>query len=134
MHIYHYGAYEKTALLHLAARYGLGEDEVDDLLRDDVLVDLLPVVRKSIRVGAESYGLKALERYMGNGRRSGDVTTAADSITQYARYTELMGKAAPTKRPGCSRRSRTTTTRTASRHGCCETSCCYWHSNTALRT
>ena len=91
MHIYHYGAYEKTALLHLAARYGVGEDQVDDLLRDDVLVDLLPVVRKSIRVGAESYGLKALEPlYMGNDRRSGDVTTAADSITQYARYTALL--------------------------------------------
>ncbi|MET0758375.1 MAG: TM0106 family RecB-like putative nuclease [Mycobacterium sp.] len=91
MHIYHYGAYEKTALLHLAARYGVGEDEVDDLLRDDVLVDLLPVVRKSIRVGAESYGLKALEPlYMGNDRRSGDVTTAAASITQYARYTALL--------------------------------------------
>ena len=91
MHIYHYGAYEKTALLHLAARYGVGEDEVDDLLRDDVLVDLLPMVRKSIRVGAESYGLKALEPlYMGNDRRSGDVTTAADSITQYARYTALL--------------------------------------------
>ncbi len=90
MHIYHYGAYEKTALLHLAARYGVGEDEVDKLLRDDVLVDLLPVVRKSIRVGAESYSLKSLERlYMGDDRRSGDVTTAADSITQYARYTAL---------------------------------------------
>jgi predicted RecB family nuclease len=91
MHVYHYGAYEKSALLRLAARYGVGEDEVDDLLRDDVLVDLFPVVRKSIRLGAESYGLKALERlYMGNDRRSGDVTTAADSITQYARYTELL--------------------------------------------
>jgi predicted RecB family nuclease len=91
MHIYHYGAYEKTALLHLAARYGVGEDEVDNLLREDVLVDLLPVVRKSIRVGAESYGLKSLEPiYMGNDRRSGDVTTAADSITQYAHYTALL--------------------------------------------
>ncbi|HME50315.1 TM0106 family RecB-like putative nuclease [Mycobacterium sp.] len=91
MHIYHYGAYEKTALLHLAARYGVGEDDVDNLLRDDVLVDLLPLVRKSIRVGAESYSLKSLERlYMGSDRRSGDVTTAADSITQYARYTALL--------------------------------------------
>jgi AAA domain/RNase_H superfamily len=91
MHVYHYGAYEKTALLHLAARFGVGEDDVDDLLRDDILVDLLPLVRKSIRVGAESYSLKSLEPlYMGNDRRSGDVTTAADSITQYARYTALL--------------------------------------------
>ena len=51
MHIYHYAAYEKTALLRLAGRYGVGEDEVDDLLRNGVLVDLYPLVRKSIRVG-----------------------------------------------------------------------------------
>ena len=34
MHIYHYAPYEKTALLRLAGRYGVGEDEVDDLLRN----------------------------------------------------------------------------------------------------
>ena len=32
MHIYHYAPYEKTALLRLAGRYGVGEDEVDELL------------------------------------------------------------------------------------------------------
>ncbi|MBW0018645.1 MAG: AAA family ATPase, partial [Mycobacterium sp.] len=71
-------------------RYGVGEDDVDDLLRNGVLVDLYPLVRKSIRVGAESFSLKALEPlYMGAELRSGDVTTAADSITSYARYCEL---------------------------------------------
>jgi predicted RecB family nuclease len=85
MHIYHYAPYEKTTLLRLAGRYGVGEDEVDNLLRAGVLVDLYPLVRKSIRVGTESYGLKALEPlYMGN--REGEVTTAAASITEYARY------------------------------------------------
>ena len=58
MHVYHYAAYEKTALLRLAGRYGVGEDEVDDLLRNGVLVDLYPLVRKSIRVGTENYSLK----------------------------------------------------------------------------
>lgn len=91
MHIYHYAAYEKTALLRLAGRYGVGEDEVDDLLRNGVLVDLYPLVRKSIRVGAESLSLKALEPlYMGAQLRSGDVTTATDSITSYARYSDLV--------------------------------------------
>ncbi len=90
MHIYHYAAYEKTALLRLAGRHGVGEDEVDDLLRSGTLVDLYPIVRKSIRAGSESLSLKALEPlYMGSRLRSGDVTTAADSITQYARYSEL---------------------------------------------
>ncbi|MFY9766456.1 MAG: TM0106 family RecB-like putative nuclease, partial [Mycobacterium sp.] len=92
MHIYHYASYEKTALLRLAGRHGVGEDDVDDLLRNGILVDLYPIVRKSIRVGSESIGLKALEPlYMGAQLRSGDVTTATDSITQYARYSELRG-------------------------------------------
>jgi predicted RecB family nuclease len=90
MHVYHYAAYEKTALLRLAGRHGVGEDEVDDLLRSGTLVDLYPIVRKSIRTGAESLSLKALEPlYMGSELRSGDVTTATDSITEYARYSEL---------------------------------------------
>ncbi|KAA0079547.1 TM0106 family RecB-like putative nuclease [Mycolicibacterium sp. P9-64] len=90
MHIYHYAAYEKSTLLRLAGRYGVGEDQVDDLLRSGVLVDLFPLVRKSIRVGAENYSIKSLEPlYMGAELRSGEVTTATDSITQYARYCEL---------------------------------------------
>jgi uncharacterized protein len=91
MHIYHYAAYEKTALLRLAGRYGEGENEVDDLLRNGVLVDLYPFVRKSIRVGTENYSLKSLEPlYMDAELRTGDVTTATDSITMYARYCELL--------------------------------------------
>ena len=94
MHIYHYAPYEKAALLRLAGRYGVGEDEVDELLRSGTLVDLYPLVRKSIRVGAESFSLKALEPlYMGAQLRAGDVTTAAESITSYARYCELRGAA-----------------------------------------
>ncbi len=61
MHIYHYAPYEKTALLRLAGRYGVGEDEVDELLRSGTLVDLYPLARKSVRMGAESFSLKALE-------------------------------------------------------------------------
>lgn len=90
MHIYHYAAYEKSTLLRLAGRYGVGENDVDDLLRNGILVDLYPLVRKSIRVGTENYSIKSLEPlYMGNELRDGQVTTAADSITQYARYCEL---------------------------------------------
>ncbi len=93
MHIYHYAAYEKSALLRLAGRYGVGENDVDDLLRNGVLVDLYPLVRKSIRVGTENYSIKSLEPlYMGNELRSGEVTTAADSITQYARYCTLRSE------------------------------------------
>ncbi|MGV0645583.1 TM0106 family RecB-like putative nuclease [Mycolicibacterium sp. XJ879] len=91
MHIYHYAAYERTKLLELAARYGVGEDEVDELLRQEVLVDLFPIVRSSLRVGAPSYSLKALEPlYMGSELRTGEVTNAAASITQYERYRTLL--------------------------------------------
>ena len=90
MHIYHYADYERTTLLRLAGRHGVGEAEIDELLREGVLVDLYPLLRKSIRVGTENYSIKSLEPlYMGNELRTGEVTTATDSITQYARYCAL---------------------------------------------
>ncbi|WP_422745624.1 TM0106 family RecB-like putative nuclease [Mycobacterium sp. WMMD1722] len=93
MHVYHYAPYEKTALLRLAGRHGTGEDEVDELLRSGVLVDLFPLVRKSVRVGTENYSIKSLEPlYMGTQLRDGDVTNAADSITEYARFCELQAR------------------------------------------
>ncbi|MFC9786175.1 TM0106 family RecB-like putative nuclease [Rhodococcus sp. NPDC127528] len=92
MHVYHYAAYEKTALLRLAGRYGAGEETVDALLRENVLVDLYPVVRGSVRVGAPSYSIKKLEPlYMGDRLRGGDVTDAAASIVAYADYCDLLG-------------------------------------------
>ena len=84
MHIYHYAAYERIHLLSIAARHGVGEEEVDELLRADVLVDLYPIVKKSLRVGSRSYSIKKLEPlYMGDSVRDG-VDNAVDSITEYA--------------------------------------------------
>lgn len=87
MHVYHYASYERAHLLSLALRHGVGEDEVDALLRDGVLVDLYPVVRRALRVGSRSYSLKKLEPlYMGTEVRDGSgVTTAAESIDEYVR-------------------------------------------------
>lgn len=88
MHIYHYAAYEKTALLRLAGRYGVGEDAVDDLLREGVLVDLYATVRQSVRVSQPSYSIKKLEPlYMGSELREG-VATASESILVYHEYME----------------------------------------------
>ncbi len=85
MHVYHYAAYERTHLLSLAARHG-GEHFVDELLRAGVLVDLYPLVRKSVRIGGRSYSIKALEPlYMGSEHRVG-VTTAGDSVEQYNQF------------------------------------------------
>jgi predicted RecB family nuclease len=61
MHVYHYAAYEKTALGKLAQRHATREEEVDRLLRGRVLVDLYRVVRQGIRASVESYSIKRLE-------------------------------------------------------------------------
>ncbi|OIH92830.1 TM0106 family RecB-like putative nuclease [Curtobacterium sp. MCBA15_001] len=91
MHIYHYAAYERTHLLSLAARHGVGEEAVDDLLRAGILVDLYPVVRKALVVGSHSYSIKKLEPlYMGDDLRISDVTNAADSITAYVEAIEEL--------------------------------------------
>ncbi|WP_072806920.1 TM0106 family RecB-like putative nuclease [Rhodococcoides yunnanense] len=89
MHVYHYAAYEKTALLRLAGRYGVGEDIVDNLLRENVLVDLYPVVRGSVRIGERSYSIKKLEPLYMQADRDGDVTNAAASIAEYAHWCDL---------------------------------------------
>jgi uncharacterized protein len=87
MHVYHYANYEKAALLRLAASHGVCEDEVDDLLRANVLVDLYPLVTRAIRVSQPSYSLKKLEPlYMGDELRAGEVTNAGDSVVAYAEY------------------------------------------------
>ncbi|WP_258724367.1 TM0106 family RecB-like putative nuclease [Cellulomonas sp. NS3] len=85
LHVYHYAAYEKSALLRLAGRHGVGEEVVDDLLRDGVLVDLYATVRASLRTGAPSYSIKKLEPlYRDAARDEAGVTTAGDSIAEYA--------------------------------------------------
>ncbi|WP_354569519.1 TM0106 family RecB-like putative nuclease [Glaciihabitans sp. UYNi722] len=90
MHVYHYAAYERTHLLTLAARHGVGEERVADLLREHVLVDLYPIVRRALVIGSRSYSLKKLEPlYMGDRLREG-VANAADSITEYVRSRELL--------------------------------------------
>ncbi|WP_159703519.1 TM0106 family RecB-like putative nuclease [Arthrobacter sp. 18067] len=87
MHIYHYAAYEKTALRNLSLTHVVGETAVDDLLRQGVLVDLYDTVRHSIRVSENSYSIKKLEPlYMGQHLRSGDVTDAGASVVAYADF------------------------------------------------
>ncbi|MFL5675171.1 MAG: TM0106 family RecB-like putative nuclease, partial [Chloroflexota bacterium] len=63
MHVYHYAPYEPTALKRLMGRYGTREAEVDRLLRQGVLVDLLRVVRQSLRASVESYSIKKMEGF-----------------------------------------------------------------------
>jgi predicted RecB family nuclease len=85
MHIYHYGSYEKTALRKLMGRHATREYELDGLLRNEVFVDLLPLVRQSIRVGEPNYSIKSVEKLYRD-KRHGEVSTAIDSVVFYKRW------------------------------------------------
>jgi uncharacterized protein len=85
MHVYHYAQYEIIALRRLMGRYGTREDELDDLLRRGVFVDLLRVVRNGIRVSRPSYGLKELEVFLDFERRA-EVKDGGTSIIVYEQY------------------------------------------------
>ncbi len=61
MHIYHFASYEVGAIKRLAGRHSTCTDEVDELLRGGVFVDLYRVVRQSLRASVESYSIKKLE-------------------------------------------------------------------------
>jgi uncharacterized protein len=85
LHVYHYAAYEITALRRLMGRYGTREDEVDDFLRRGVFVDLYAVVRNGIRASVRSYGLKALEIFLDLDRRA-EVKDGGTSIVMFEEW------------------------------------------------
>jgi uncharacterized protein len=68
MHVFHYAPYEPTSMKRLMGRYGTRADELDELLRARVFVDLYGVVRKALRAGIESYSIKKLEPFYGLAR------------------------------------------------------------------
>jgi predicted RecB family nuclease len=115
LHIYHYAAYEKSALRRLSMTHVLGEDAVDTLLREGVLVDLYEIVRRSLRISEKSYSIKSLEPlYMGADLRTGAIHRRRGLRGRLRRV--LRRPATPGMMPGppnCSPASRTTTSTTA---------------------
>ena len=86
-HVYHYGGYEAGAIKRLMGRYATREDEVDQLLRGGVLVDLFGVVRQGVRVSQESYSLKKVEKiYMP--QREGPKTRPGFALVEYEKWME----------------------------------------------
>lgn len=69
LHIYHFAPYEPGALKRLMGRYASRENEIDELLRGKVFVDLYSVVRNGLRAGVESYSIKKLEPLYGYTRQ-----------------------------------------------------------------
>ena len=87
MHVYHYAAYEPTALRRLMGRHATREDELDRFLRAGVFVDLFQVLRQGVRASVESYSIKQIEKFYMPGRE-GPVTTAGFSVVEYERWME----------------------------------------------
>ncbi|NPU11973.1 TM0106 family RecB-like putative nuclease [Bradyrhizobium sp. 83002] len=65
LHIFHFAPYEPAAMKRLMGRYATRENEVDNLLRGEIFVDLFSVVRHAIRASVESYSIKKLEPLYG---------------------------------------------------------------------
>ena len=96
LHVYHYNHYEPTSVDHLTelhgtrqeavgalmGRFATREDEVDDLFRLGVFVDLYRVVRQGVQAGVESYSIKRLEPLCGYERRV-DLRAATASLIEF---------------------------------------------------
>jgi len=86
LHIYHYSGYETTAVRRLAQEHGTRIEEVDELLRREVFVDLYRVVRQTLRISHESYGLKSVRTFFMPEAGQGIVADAAESIVEFDRW------------------------------------------------
>lgn len=85
MHVYHYNHTERTALQRLTIEHGVGELALEEMLADGLFVDLLPIVKGAARIGAESYGLKDVERLTPY-ERSHDIDKGAGAVVEYERW------------------------------------------------
>ena len=99
LHVYHYASYEKTALGNLASRHQINQALIDQWLREELLVDLYPIVRNGLLVGAPSYSIKKVERLYGKARTE-EVESAADSVVQYAEWRKSTQSTVPGRASG----------------------------------
>ncbi|HSD76104.1 MAG TPA: TM0106 family RecB-like putative nuclease, partial [Solirubrobacteraceae bacterium] len=92
LHVFHFNAYEPVAIKRLMSRHATREHEVDELLRRRVFVDLYGIVRQAVRVGTESYGLKALEPVYGF-QRVAELRGAVGSLARWQAFQETGDRA-----------------------------------------
>lgn len=92
MHVYHYAPYEMQAMKKLMSLYGTREDEVDRLLRGEVMVDLYRTVSQGVRCSLESYGLKKLEAFYWP-HRDAAIADGAASVIAYEQWRNNGDKA-----------------------------------------
>jgi predicted RecB family nuclease len=87
MHVYHYAPYERTALSRLMGEHATREDEIDDLLRGDVLVDLFRVTRQALRASLPRYSIKNVEELYGFERHA-EIGGGGESVNAYETWLE----------------------------------------------
>jgi predicted RecB family nuclease len=92
MHVYHYAAYERTALTRLMGEHGTRENEIDDLLRGEVLVDLYRVLRQALRASVPNYSIKTVEELY-DFERTADVGGGSESVVAFEQWLELRDDA-----------------------------------------
>ena len=117
MHVYHYAAYEVTALKRLTCEYGTREEELDDLLRAQGL-------RRPLQgrlAGAAASRTRATDSRRSRRSTSSATPTCAPATTRSSSTRSWLERA---RRRRSSTRSPPTTRRTASRRCSCATGCC----------
>ncbi len=98
MHVYHYAPYERTALSRLMGEHGTREEEIDDLLRGEVLVDLFRVTKQALRASVPSYSIKEVEKLFGF-ERTAEVGGGGESVNAFETWLETERRHAPRRDP-----------------------------------
>ncbi|RUO62216.1 TM0106 family RecB-like putative nuclease [Pseudidiomarina insulisalsae] len=91
MRVYHYAPYEMTALKRLVARYGIYENELDEMLRAELFVDLYKVVKSTLIIVQPSYSIKKVELFYRDARDT-EIGLGGDAVVAYQQWTELGDK------------------------------------------
>jgi predicted RecB family nuclease len=87
MYVYHYAQYERTALSRLMSEHATREEEIDDLLRSEVLVDLFRVTRQALRASLPGYSIKNVEELYGFVREA-EVGGGSEAVYDFETWLE----------------------------------------------
>jgi len=96
MHVYHYNHTERSTLASLVStnQNNIGVQQFFDALKEkNVFVDLFQIVKQTLQVGVESYGLKKIEKVAGYLRPTDDsVSGGADAVAAYEGWMRAIDK------------------------------------------